>query len=181
MNKIVEVLGVPPQHILDQAAPHKIRRLFERQPDGTWRAKKINKKVRIFNMQRVRISNSNLLLFYSLYYTDFIILMQNSFPHHCSRAALLSLKKCCSGGELLATQCLIWPALGLNLRPSALKTNALPLDLQAEEFKIQCFNHLGFKDQHKFSLQSISYYQTEDFIHDLIFRFLKENSRFYSL
>ena len=45
MNKIVEVLGVPPQHILDQAAPHKIRRLFERQSDGTWRVKKVNKKV----------------------------------------------------------------------------------------------------------------------------------------
>jgi len=47
MNKIVEVLGIPPQHILDQAASNKIRRLFERQPDGTWRAKKANKKVKI--------------------------------------------------------------------------------------------------------------------------------------
>ena len=79
MNKIVEVLGVPPQHILDQAAPHKIRRLFERQPDGTWRAKKINKKVRIFNMQRVRISNSNLLL-YSLCYTDAELISASLLP-----------------------------------------------------------------------------------------------------
>ena len=32
MNKIVEVLGVPPKHILDQA--HKTRKYFEKSPTG---------------------------------------------------------------------------------------------------------------------------------------------------
>lgn len=45
MNKIVEVLGVPPDHILDAAAPQKIRKLFEKQHDGTWKMKKQEKKV----------------------------------------------------------------------------------------------------------------------------------------
>lgn len=33
MNKIVEVLGMPPKHILDQA--HKARKYFDKLPDGT--------------------------------------------------------------------------------------------------------------------------------------------------
>lgn len=38
MNKIVEVLGVAPAHILDQAP--KARKFFEKLPDGTWNLKK---------------------------------------------------------------------------------------------------------------------------------------------
>lgn len=38
MNKIVEVLGIPPAHILDQAP--KARKFFEKLPDGTWNLKK---------------------------------------------------------------------------------------------------------------------------------------------
>ncbi|XP_021706144.1 serine/threonine-protein kinase minibrain isoform X2 [Aedes aegypti] len=34
INKIVEVLGMPPKHILDQA--HKTRKFFEKLPDGTY-------------------------------------------------------------------------------------------------------------------------------------------------
>ena len=37
-------------------------------------------------------------------------------------------KKCCSGGEPLATLCPMWPARDLNLRPPAPETNALRLD-----------------------------------------------------
>lgn len=33
MNKIVEVLGMPPKHIIDQA--HKARKYFDKMPDGT--------------------------------------------------------------------------------------------------------------------------------------------------
>ncbi|KAJ8396414.1 hypothetical protein AAFF_G00017200 [Aldrovandia affinis] len=38
MNKIVEVLGIPPNHILDQAP--KARKFFEKMSDSTWGAKK---------------------------------------------------------------------------------------------------------------------------------------------
>ncbi|KAG8450188.1 hypothetical protein GDO86_002721 [Hymenochirus boettgeri] len=38
MNKIVEVLGIPSIHILDQAP--KARKFFEKLPDGTWNLKK---------------------------------------------------------------------------------------------------------------------------------------------
>ncbi|XP_078490188.1 dual specificity tyrosine-phosphorylation-regulated kinase 1A isoform X1 [Ciona intestinalis] len=44
MNKIVEVLGMPPQHMLDSASTQKVRKLFERNQDGTWRVKKQGKK-----------------------------------------------------------------------------------------------------------------------------------------
>ena len=52
-------------------------------------------------------------------------------PRHCAQAAQLHSKKCCSGGELLATLCPIWLGRDLNLRPLAPETNALPLDLLA--------------------------------------------------
>lgn len=47
MNKIVEVLGIPPAHILDQAP--KARKFFEKLPDGTWNLKKTKdgKRVKI--------------------------------------------------------------------------------------------------------------------------------------
>ncbi|XP_078416427.1 dual specificity tyrosine-phosphorylation-regulated kinase 1A isoform X3 [Cetorhinus maximus] len=38
MNKIVEVLGIPPSHILDQAP--KARKFFEKLPDASWTVKK---------------------------------------------------------------------------------------------------------------------------------------------
>lgn len=38
MNKIVEVLGMPPKHILDMAT--KARRYFDKLPDGTFALKK---------------------------------------------------------------------------------------------------------------------------------------------
>ncbi|KAK9402111.1 Dual-specificity kinase [Crotalus adamanteus] len=38
MNKIVEVLGIPPAHILDQAP--KAKKFFEKLPDGSWSLKK---------------------------------------------------------------------------------------------------------------------------------------------
>ena len=49
-------------------------------------------------------------------------------PRHCARVTRLLSKKCRSGGKPLATLCSIWPALDLNLRPSAPETNALPLN-----------------------------------------------------
>lgn len=38
MNKIVEVLGIPPSHIMDLAP--KARKFFEKLSDGTWGVKK---------------------------------------------------------------------------------------------------------------------------------------------
>lgn len=38
MNKIVEVLGIPPNHIMDLAP--KARKFFEKLSDGTWSIKK---------------------------------------------------------------------------------------------------------------------------------------------
>lgn len=42
MNKIVEVLGIPPAHLLDQA--HKARKYFDKLPDGSYVLKKTNGK-----------------------------------------------------------------------------------------------------------------------------------------
>lgn len=48
MNKIVEVLGIPPNHIMDLAP--KARKFFEKLSDGTWSVKKTKdgKRVRVF-------------------------------------------------------------------------------------------------------------------------------------
>jgi len=48
MNKIVEVLGIPPRALLDKA--HKTRKYFERLPDGTYQIRryKDNRRVKIF-------------------------------------------------------------------------------------------------------------------------------------
>lgn len=48
MMKIVEVLGMPPKHLLDQAP--KARKYFDQHPDGTYVCKKPKdgKKVSIF-------------------------------------------------------------------------------------------------------------------------------------
>ena len=47
MMKVVEVLGIPPRHMLDNAP--KARKFFDRLPDGNWIPKKSKdgKKVRI--------------------------------------------------------------------------------------------------------------------------------------
>jgi len=47
MMKIVEVLGIPPRHILDNAP--KARKYFEKLPDGTYvpRIAKDGKRVRV--------------------------------------------------------------------------------------------------------------------------------------
>ena len=55
-------------------------------------------------------------------------LRDHLYPRHWARRTQLHLKKCHSGGELLATLCPIWPAQNLNLRPPAPETNALPLN-----------------------------------------------------
>lgn len=54
MNKIVEVLGIPPRHILDMAT--KTRRYFEKLPDGSYvlRKPKDGKKYRTPMSRRLR-------------------------------------------------------------------------------------------------------------------------------
>lgn len=53
MMKIVEVLGMPPKHILDQV-PVKARKYFEQLPDGTYvckkpkDGKKVNRNICLF-------------------------------------------------------------------------------------------------------------------------------------
>lgn len=47
MNKIVEVLGVPPSHMLD-AAP-KARKYFDKLSDGLWTVKKNKDVKKVFN------------------------------------------------------------------------------------------------------------------------------------
>lgn len=54
MNKIVEVLGVPPSHMLEQGS--KSKRYFDRFPDGTWQIKRIKegKKYKAPGTRRLR-------------------------------------------------------------------------------------------------------------------------------
>ncbi|XP_039249502.2 uncharacterized protein LOC120327151 isoform X1 [Styela clava] len=40
MNKIIEVLGMPPAHMLENGSQQKVRKIFERLPDGTWRVRR---------------------------------------------------------------------------------------------------------------------------------------------
>lgn len=60
MNKIVEVLGIPPAHILDQAP--KARKFFEKLPDGTWNLKKTKDGKRV-KMGYTRPFSPHLLFF----------------------------------------------------------------------------------------------------------------------
>lgn len=53
MNKIVEVLGIPPAHILDQAP--KARKFFEKLPDGTWNLKKTKDGKRVGYIIRMTV------------------------------------------------------------------------------------------------------------------------------
>ena len=62
----------------------------------------------------------------------------------CAGATQILSKKCCCGGEPLATLRPIWPAQDFNLRPPASKTNALPLDhrtVSASWLKIFAFGN----------------------------------------
>ena len=54
MNKIVEVLGIPPIHMLEQGS--KSRRYFDRYPDGTWQIKRVKegKKYKLPGTRRLR-------------------------------------------------------------------------------------------------------------------------------
>ena len=40
MNKIVEVLGMPPAYMLESGTPQKVRKIFEKTADGTWRVRR---------------------------------------------------------------------------------------------------------------------------------------------
>lgn len=51
MNKIVEVLGIPPNHIMDLAP--KARKFFEKLSDGTWSVKKTKDGKRVSLLQFV--------------------------------------------------------------------------------------------------------------------------------
>lgn len=59
MNKIVEVLGIPPSHIMDLAP--KARKFFEKLSDGTWSIKKTK------DGKRVRFISVFLWIIVSLY------------------------------------------------------------------------------------------------------------------
>lgn len=54
MNKIVEVLGIPPAHMLEQGS--KSKRYFDRYPDGTWQIKRLKegKKYKSPGSRRLR-------------------------------------------------------------------------------------------------------------------------------
>lgn len=53
MNKIVEVLGVPPSHMLD-AAP-KARKYFDKLSDGLWTVKKNKDIKKVFDFSSIHI------------------------------------------------------------------------------------------------------------------------------
>ena len=55
------------------------------------------------------------------------------YLHHCAQATQLLSKKCHSGGEPLATLCLIWPARDLKFRPPAPEANVLLLDSKPKD------------------------------------------------
>ncbi len=59
MNKIVEVLGVPPNHMLDQAP--KARKYFDKLSDGLWTVKK-NKDIKKVLYPSASVSKTLLLL-----------------------------------------------------------------------------------------------------------------------
>lgn len=59
MNKIVEVLGVPPNHMLDQAP--KARKYFDKLSDGLWTVKK-NKDIKKVLYPSASVSKTLLLI-----------------------------------------------------------------------------------------------------------------------
>ena len=69
MNKIVEVLGVPPSHMLD-AAP-KARKYFDKLSDGLWTVKKNKDIKKVFDIVRLvspggDMMHQNTMLYYKL-------------------------------------------------------------------------------------------------------------------
>jgi len=46
MNRIVEVLGIPPKHLLESASTQKMRKMFEKSPAGEWRMKSLGRNYR---------------------------------------------------------------------------------------------------------------------------------------
>lgn len=57
MNKIVEVLGIPPSHMLD-AAP-KARKYFDKLSDGLWTVKKNKDIKKVFDVISIDIFDEN--------------------------------------------------------------------------------------------------------------------------
>ena len=73
------------------------------------------------------LSSSNQIFHYTRYITPKrATSLRGPFPRHCTRTTQLLSKKYRSGGEPLATLCLIWPTRDLNLRPPGPETKALP-------------------------------------------------------
>lgn len=59
MNKIVEVLGIPPSHIMDLAP--KARKFFEKLSDGSWSVKKTKDGKRVCLLTRFSTDSSELI------------------------------------------------------------------------------------------------------------------------
>ena len=57
MNKIIEVIGIPPTDMLEQGT--KTKRFFDRFPDGTWQLKRIKegKKVNLIIISLIFLMN----------------------------------------------------------------------------------------------------------------------------
>lgn len=81
MNKIVEVLGIPPAHILDQAP--KARKFFEKLPDGTWNLKKTKDGKRVKWGYSFFVSHlpTSLFLFFFPFLSSLFPFPFSSFPH----------------------------------------------------------------------------------------------------
>lgn len=62
MNKIVEVLGIPPNHIMDLAP--KARKFFEKLSDGTWSVKKTKDGKRVSSDCFAAVRRSLKFVFY---------------------------------------------------------------------------------------------------------------------
>ena len=85
------------------------------------------------------------------YYAEAYKSLRGQSPRHCARATELLSKKCCSGGEPVATLYPIWPAGDLKLGPATPETNALPLDhllkfkmVQIRYDQYQCHSLVNF-------------------------------------
>ena len=124
---------------------------FKRQTITQFKNAKAMFYYNINNFHDVAIIKSNQIFHYTRCFTPKrVTSWRGPSPRHCARATQLLSKKCRSGGEPLATLCLIWPARDLNLRPPAPETNALPLDQLAGKvanFKTSqknciCYNRL---------------------------------------
>jgi hypothetical protein len=73
--KIVEVLGMPPNHILEQGT--KTKRFFDRLPDNTWiprksKERRVKKIIRQISIEYISISIDHLV---HVNYMIFLVLM----------------------------------------------------------------------------------------------------------